>query len=315
MSLPLYLICVNYNKVKDPLEVIYDYINCDKPKNIITTLLMIDNSDNPILHKKIDFALYKNIRYYKYPKKNKANAINYAISKLINEDDALIICIDNDINFNKDFLSKYYDSFITNGQGFFYGGSFQVNIPNNIDSNVMPFLMGSQLGKTDAEFIKMERMMFMGCSYAFLKSQWKTVAGFDVRFSPGSEYGLSAVESVFQKKLKHFGYKPFFITSNSVIHKPLIESYKIKNVLLRHKNNGYTHGFQLLISSSINKFYKKIIYLCWDCIVLLIKGNWITFRFKINYLTGYVQSLILYLKIEDKKSFLIDGNQEVEKTR
>lgn len=313
MNLPLYLICVNYNKIEYPLEVIHDYINCEKPKNVITTLLMIDNSENPILDKKIDFTLYKDIRYYKYPKKNKAKAINHSISSLITEEDALIICIDNDINFKKDFLSKYYGSYIDKGSDFFYGGSFQVNIPNNIDSNVMPFLMGSQLGKSDAEFIKMKRLIFMGCSYAFLKSQWKNVGGFDIRFSPGSKHGLSAVESVFQKKLKHFGYKPFFVPSNSVIHKPLEESYTINNVLRRQKNNGYTHGFQNLISSGIYKFFKKIIYLSWDCIVTLIKGNWINFRFKFNYLIGYFQSFVLYLKIDNKTSFLNDGNQEMEK--
>lgn len=315
MSLPLYLICVNYNKIEYPLEVIYDYINCEKPKNVTTKLLLIDNSKNPILDQKFDFTLYNDIRYYKFPDKNKAKAINHSIGSYINEDEALIICIDNDINFKKYFLSNYYESFKIQGSDFFYGSSFKVNIPKNIDSNLIPFLAGSQIGKPDAEFVKMKTMIFMGCSYSFLKSQWQNVGGLDIRFSPGSKHGLGAEESVFQKKLKHFGYKPFLVTSNTVIHKPDEQSYKISNVLLRHKNNGYTHGFQNLISGSINKFHKKIIYLSWNCIVTLIKGNWLKFRFKLNYLIGYSQSFILYLKTDDQTSFLNNENQKMKKTR
>lgn len=304
--LPLYLLMVSYQREERALAVIENYINCNKPHSKVI-FLVVENSEVPRLGEFFNFNEHQDILCHYFNNKNKAAAVNFAVENLIPEEEVLIVHVDNDVRFDPDFLLKYYEAAIFNGSKFFFGGSFKVEIPATLDPNLLPYVQGSAKGKSDIGFQKMQSLIFLGCSYSFFKSQWKTVNGLDERFSPGSKYNLGAEESVFQKKLKHAGYKPFFIKKNTIEHKPLPSVYSLENILKRQENNGYTHGFQDLIEDK-DKFKKKyigrLLYLIKKSAVLCYKGKVLHFKMKFSYAKGYFKAFPLFLRIPNRKSFL-----------
>lgn len=306
MNFPLYLLMISYGRQSYALSVIRDFLNAQKPPSK-TRFIVVENSKNPNLNKKILFSEFPDIVYCHFQDKNKAAAINFAIKELIEEEEAVIIAIDNDIRFNVDYLLKYYNAALKKGRRFYFGSSFHVKYPFEFDQRLIPFLSGSAIGQPDEQFLKMERLMFLGFSYAFFKSQWKRVGGLDERFSPGSRFNLAAEESIFQKKLINAGFVPFFVKKNSVQHRTMKELYLEKNVAARQKNNGYTHGFQDLVSSSnVLKLdcLKKLAYLIWKSVVIFLEDDRIAFRMKSAYTKGYFNAFLLYLRIKDKSHFL-----------
>src|SRR5690606_27869404 len=126
----------------------------------------------------------------------------FCFKNRIPEEEALVILIDNDILFKKDFILNYYNAAIDKGNKYYFGGALEVEVPNNIEELLIPYLSISATGKSDNAFIKQKNPMFLGCNYCVFKTQWKYVNGLDERFSAGSKYGLGADESIFQKKLK-----------------------------------------------------------------------------------------------------------------
>lgn len=306
MSWPVYLLMVSYKRKDSAINIINQYRNALKPSSK-TKMLVIENNEEPLLPNFFQFFQYSDISYFHFKNKNKACAVNYAIDNLIKEKEALIIHIDNDIKFSKDFLIRYYNAALQKGTSFYFGGSFLVNYPKN-ESRLLPYLNRSAVGKKDEEFLKMRRLMFLGFSYSFFKSQWEVVNGLDERFSPGSEHNLAAEESIFQKKLKYAGFKPFFVVKNVVEHCPAPEVYKFKNILLRQENNGFTHGFQNLINTGNRlkiKYLKNLLYHVKGCVIFKFKNDSnIKWEVKYAYTKGYMKALILYFKIDNKKSYL-----------
>lgn len=305
-GLPIYLVMVSYQREEKALSVIENYLTSIKPCKELN-FIVVENSETPRLSNFFNFHEHEDIIYHYFENKNKAAAVNFAIGNLIPEEEALIIHVDNDIRFASDFLLKYYQAALAKGRNFFFGGSVSVNIPKSFDPDLLPFIQGSARGKSDLEFIKMKRLMFLGCSYAFFKAQWKTVDGLDERFSPGSKYGLAADESVFQKRLVHAGYSPVFVERNCVEHFPVFESYDKNIVLKRQKNNGFTHGFQDLISTKflLLKYFKKLFFLIRGTMIIFPKREKrFLFKMKTAYTKGYIKAFLLYIKTQDKKDFL-----------
>lgn len=168
-------------------------------------------------------------------------------------------------------------------------------------------MSSSALGKGDKEFNKMTSPMFLGFNYAVFKSQWLKVNGLDERFAPGSKFKLGADESVFQKKLMFAGYSPFYITDNLVEHKPEPRLFLEKNIARRQRNNGYTHGFQILITSKYflkADYFSRLIYLIKRCFIILFRFDFFNLKFRFNYTYGFFLGLLLYIVIDDKKSYL-----------
>lgn len=306
MKPPLYLLMVSYERPVCAISVIEDYLEAKKP-DAITKFIVVENSNNPSLKMNFEFSKHPDLLYYHFANKNKAAAINFAIKKLISEKEAFIIAVDNDIRFGPNFLCNFYNLGLRKGQKNYFGSSFSVQLPKDIDRNLIPFVQGSAKGKTDAEFRKMRSLMFLGFSYAFFKSQWKAVRGLDERFSPGSKYGLAAEESVFQKKLMYAGYTPCLIEKNSVEHHPLSENYNENNVMKRQENNGFTHGFQDIIGTKFLQFVytKKLFFFIRRTITIYSKGeNKLLFRMTAAYTRGYFKAFLLFLIIKDRKNFL-----------
>lgn len=302
---PVYILVVSYGKSEYTRSVIDDFFQSKKPVTD-TKLLIIENGPQPELKTIVKSKFYKEVVYHYLNTPIKAKAINFAIRNCIPEDEAFIICIDNDIRFKADFIIKYFEAALEHGNNYYFGSSFSVTLPE-IDPNLIPYLQGSQQGKTDREFEKMTKRMFLGFSYAFFKSQWRRVNGLDERFSPGSKYGLAAEESVFQKKLQHAGFKPSFVPNNEVEHRPLPNSYSLSAILDRQENNGYTHGFQDLIQNKSGLqiiYFKKLFYLLKRSTVLFFKTDKISHKVKVAYLIGYFKALPLFLKTSEKHDFL-----------
>jgi hypothetical protein len=298
---PIYLLMISYKREESAIAIINNYLKANKP-NVKTRFILIENSPFQKLP-----SLFPNIQemelvsYHYFQNSNKSKAVNYAINNYITESEALIVHIDNDINFDNDFLVNYHKTATEKGPLFYFGAGFRVPPPEIKDSRLMPFVQGSALGKTDTEFLKMKNPMFLGFNFCFFKSQWQKVKGLDERFGPGSKTNLSGDESVFQFKLKYVGYRPFFVENNYVLHQPEPVNYFKKNILKRVQNNGYTHGFQALIADK--NYLKKIAYLMKRCLILLIKGSIFELQFKYSYLFGHLHAYWLYLWIDNKKSF------------
>ncbi|WP_159429415.1 glycosyltransferase family 2 protein [Psychroflexus halocasei] len=269
-------------------------------KNISNTkLVLVDNSDFECLVDKYYFKR-PDVVHFKTQFKNKSKALNQAVKAFCKQNNDFIISLDNDVEFDQFFLKKYIDSAKLKGLKYYFGTSFIVkNKPKIINQSTYRFLQGSQKGKTDQDFKK--NKMFLGFSYAFFKKQWLQVGGFDERFGPGSSMGLSGDESIFQKKLIFAGFKPFLIESNPIVHKPLNSSYRKERVLKRVKQNGLTHGFQKIIESK-PEYFKRLLGLLWINCKLLIMFKFYDLHVQLKYLSGYLNSLIIYIKIEDKSS-------------
>lgn len=303
--LTLYLIMVTYGRESSALDIIKDYIQAIKPIDN-TTFLVVDNYKNSDLYNMlVSEDLIKNITYLSFSNPNKSAGINYAIANYVSEKNALIINIDNDIKFKSDFLKKYYESALQMGDKYYFGGSFRVNLPDTFDKNLLKFYQGSALGKSDGEFLKMKRLMFLGFNFAFFKSQWEEVNGMDERFGPGSKFNLSGDESVFQKKMMYVGFKPFFIENNQVLHQPESANYLKENALKRNRNNGYTHGFQFIINSNKTfkyDYWRKILGMSKSILVDILCNKIHNIGFKLQYALGYFLAFFTYLRSPNKKS-------------
>ncbi len=309
MKLPVYLLMISFGKVDAPIDVLNDYLAAEKPVTK-TKFIVVDNSEVPLLGKQFKFSDHPDIIYHHFRNRNKAAAINFAVKKLIKEEEALVICIDDDISFNVDYLWKYFQAAVKKGKGFYFGSSFFVNPPKDFDRNLVPYLSGSALGQPDAQFQKMNRLMFLGFSYCFFKSQWKKVDGLDERFSPGSKYDLAAEESIFQKKLKYAGFKPYFVKDNLIQHKPLPRLYSEKMVKFRQEQNGFTHGFQNLISSSKTfkiDYFRQLTGYIWQCLLFLFTKDRLDRSMKFAYTKGFFKALLLFLRYDDNRNYLTEA--------
>jgi hypothetical protein len=301
-----YIICVSFkNKVKGN-NILKQYIssqNLNKSK-----LLFVENGSKKNYETYINnYSNIHNVEIYFSESSNKSESINYLIREFIKEEEALIICIDDDIEFPDTFVSSYQEIAFSEGNKGFFGAAYTVpeSLTNLTLTKYKKLYQGSQFSKIDDEFQKSNNLVFMGCNFAFYKTQWVYVRGFDERFGPGSKYKLAAQESVFQKKLKYVGYKACFVTNNKVIHLPDSESYKLESVKNRTKQNGFTHGFQFLINSSsflkLDYFF-KVSKMFKSLLIYKIKKRNIDFLSKYYYTVGYLKAAILYLIIDNKKS-------------
>ncbi len=305
MDLPVYLLMVSYKRTKFALKIVEDYLTASKP-NSKCKFLIIENTEEaslkPYLQTNVD-----SIIYHHCSNKNKAAMVNFAVERLVKEKEALIIHIDNDIRFKKDFIIKYYNTAVFKGTSSYFGSSFVVNYPKEADP-LIPYLNASAVGKSDEHFLKMKKLMFLGFSYCFFKSQWERVSGLDERFSPGSKYNLAAEESIFQKKMMNVGYVPYFISNNQVEHKPEKHNYSLPAIFKRNENNGYTHGFQSLILSKqfLKTNYFKRLCFYWKLAIstYLSEGKSLNFKVKTAYAKGFFKAAILFVRIKDKSSYL-----------
>ena len=298
-----FIFIVAYDNPKNTSEVLNCYINAHK--NNATKLILVDNSNFDYIVNKSYFEFTDIIRF-KINDKCKSLALNKAIKFHCNSDSDFIICLDNDVEFEADFIIKYlnvlnYDSF-----DFYYGTSLNVIKPKGTsDLWYYRYLQGSQKGKNDVDFNRTKKKMFYGCSFAFYFKQWKNVNGFDKRFGPGSKHKLGSQESTFQKKLYKKGYRPLLIENNAITHKPLVESYKINYVLKRVLRNGRTHGFETLINDRSLfklKYQHKLLLNSYSSLLSFIRCKK-DLKFKLCYLIGILQSLNIYVFEKDKKSY------------
>ena len=308
-ELPLYLLMITFNRKASAISIINQFNAAEKPTPH-TTFLVVENGSSKNLEQEINPVSNTNVYYYHFNNKNKAAAINFAIKNLIAEQEALVVCIDDDISFKKDYLSNYYKTAIKKRNKFYFGSSFFVNLPKVFDRRLIPYLSGSALGQPDEQFEKMEKLMFLGFSYSFFKSQWTKVGGLDERFSPGSKYDLAAEESIFQKKLHHAGYKPNFVKKNVVEHRPEPHLYTKKMVRFRQEQNGFTHGFQNLISSTyflkLNCLKQMAGHLK-GCVILGFEKDRLAFSMKLAYTKGFLRSFLLFLKFDDNRNYLTNN--------
>lgn len=296
---------VSHINTAGALDVIKCYEKADKPHEQCA-LLIVENNTSKSLLNAFDFKQHDDIKCFYYPNKNKSAALNYVIgSKITN--DSLMIFIDDDILFKKDFILKYYMAAVKKGKNFYFGSSFRTDIPASFKAELIPFLNASAQGKSDSTFLKMKNLMFLGFSFAAFRSQWKSVKGFDERFGPGTSYGMGGQESVFQKKLAAKGFTPYFVEKNSVRHIPLYHTFSAGRIAKRQESNGKTHGFQDLILSKETLrtgYFKKLAFLCRRLIVLRFQNEGLTFMMRSSYAKGYFKALFVYFITNDRKSYL-----------
>lgn len=304
MELPVYVIMVSHENSTGALDVIKCYKRAEKPHEDCA-LVIVENNSSKSLYKAFDFARHDDIKYFHYFQKNKSAALNFVIETKL-EDESLLIFIDDDIHFENNFITKFYNAAVERGNSFYFGSSFRTEIPSSFRSELIPFLNTSAQGKSDKAFLKMKNLMFLGFSFAAFRCQWKSVKGFDERFGPGTSFGMGGQESVFQKKLQAKGFKPFFVKNNSVKHNPAYHTLSAGRIALRQESNGKSHGFQDLIVAEDSfkiRYIKKLVYYSRRLIVLRFQADTLTFRMKSSYIKGYFKALWIFLRIKDRKSY------------
>jgi hypothetical protein len=303
-KLKTYLVCVTHNNPKKGLKIIEQFLN--SPNKEEGKLLLIENGSwSNFQNYKDRFGFYDVLEIHFSDNPNKSASLNYLVGQVIKDKEAIIICIDDDVEFPEYFMKNYKTAASEQGNIYYFGGSLKATIPNDVDEKIWPYLSISATGKSDEAYSKQKDLMFLGANYAFFKSQWTFVKGFDERFSAGSKYGLGADESIFQKKLKHVGYKPYLVKNNPVLHLTDSDLYTRVRIIARIQNNGYTHGFQLLIlKGGFSMYMKRGFYLSKRCLFLLFSGSFLKFNFRFSYLKGHILALWLFLTITNRSSYL-----------
>lgn len=303
-ELPFYVVVVSHNSYQSTIQLVDNFNRAINESSVPAILIVVENSNNPLLSEEM-FSKMDGVKYLYYPIANKSKTLNYVIGTEIKEEETLILCLDDDISFELDFLQKFYQNATAGGDQFFYGGGLKVNKSDSFDAAIQDYYQGSILGKGDEEFLKSKSPTFFGCNYGFYKSQWERVNGLDERFAPGATTGLKGDESVFQKKLKHVGYLPYYIPDNYVVHHATDELYTLKAVLKRQYDNAFTHGYQLLIlNQSAILHFRKSFYLLRRVLLHLVKCNWKDLKIKSSFLRGHINSYFYYLRSKDNRTYL-----------
>ena len=306
MNLNTYLICVTHNDKKKGDGIIRQFIRSENKKG--ATLLLIENGNFDFYMKyKKSYSNEKSVKVFYSKSPNKSESLNFLISEKIKTDEALIICIDDDIDYPENFIKVYKNVALNKGNNYFYGGGMILPKSYNalVNEEYRSLYQLSQFSKNDEAFKKAKSLIFLGCNFSFFKSQWIRVNGFDERFGPGSQYGIAAQESTFQKKLIYVGFKPCLITNNKVVHYPEPNSYSLKSVKKRTTQNGLTHGFSFLIESQkflkIDFFY-RLLGMSKSLIEYKLKRQKNKYLQKKYYTIGHFKALITFLRIDNKKS-------------
>jgi hypothetical protein len=273
-------------------------------------LILVENGNREYYHNYLKtYQTEKNLSIIFCDSPNKSKCLNEVVQKLT--DNSLIICIDNDIEFPDDFIAKYNKTAKLKGNKYYFGGALIVPDAYNklINQKFLKLYQGSQLSRSDEDFISFKNGLFFGANFAFFKSQWTCVKGFDERFSPGSKYKLAGQESVFQKKLNYVGFQQYFIKNNPIVHYPEVKSYQLNAIKKRTKQNGTVHGVSKIINSdrfmgldyfkSLLDTFKKTI----GCKLTKQKGKYIYRKY---YSIGFMNALFIYFKLENKKSIFHD---------
>jgi len=306
MNLLTYLLCVSFNNFKKGENIIQQFINSNNKNQ--ATLLLIENGSLENYNKYNEqFITEKSVELFYSKSPNKSKCLNYLINDVIKEDEALIICTDNDVKYPADFVKTYKETAFKAGKKYYFGGSMIVPKLYNklVNQNYKNLYQLSQFSKADKDFKKSKRPIFLGANFAFFKSQWKRVYGFDERFSPGSKYGIAAQESTFQKKLLFVNYTPLFVSNNHVIHYPEEKSYQLDAVKKRTKQNGLTHGFSKLANSK-SKLKLDYLFRVGGLLKSLIKSKSIKnnsiYMYKKYYLIGHLKALRIYFFCDNRCS-------------
>jgi len=303
-KLKTYIVCVTHNNFFKGVKIIEQFLN--SPNMGEGRLLLIENGSlSNYQNYKYQYGINDVLEIHFSDNPNKSASLNFLVDQVIKDKEALIICIDDDVEFPDNFIMRYKEAASMKGNKYFFGGSLKATIPNDVDEKIRPYLSISATGKSDEAYSKQKDLMFLGANYAYFKSQWAFVNGYDERFSAGSKYGLGADESIFQKKLKHVGYKPYLVKNNPVLHLVDSELYTRARIISRIQNNGYTHGFQLLIlKRGFSIYMKRGIYLSKRCLFLFFSGSFSKFKFRFSYLKGHINAFWLFLTITNRKSYL-----------
>ncbi|MGM0635476.1 MAG: hypothetical protein ACQESK_05385 [Bacteroidota bacterium] len=301
-----YLICASYNNFKKGSHIIKQFVNSDNSTR--SQLLFVENGcEDNFKRYKEDFGSFEKISLVYSESPNKSKCINTLIANYVSKEEALIICVDDDIDFPETFVKRYQEVAFEKGNKYFFGGGYRV--PNELmslaDKGHKKMYQPSQFSKTDAAFLNAKRLIFFGCNFCFYKSQWVEVRGYDVRFGPGTKHNLGADESVFQKKMMYVGFKPFFVTNNQVTHYPDAKSYQLESVQKRNIHNGYTHGFSFLIESKQFfkiDFFHRLSGMVKSLIEYKLKKQKQKYVQKKYYTIGHFKALVTFLRIDNRKS-------------
>lgn len=309
-----YLICISFNSFTKAIGIITNFLNTDNKD--FAELILVENGNKEYFKKYLDkFENENNLKIIYSETPNKSECLNRVITN-IKDKEALIICIDNDIEFRNGFVRTYIETAIDKGNSFYFGG--EVIVPKELSCLIKEdyklLYQGSQSTKTSTYFID-NKLPFLGANFCFFKSQWEHVGGFDERFGPGSQYGLAGQESTFQKKLKYVGYKPFFVFKNSIVHFPEKDSYTLKAIRQRTQINGFTHGFNFLTQKNKNKIIKYIYNLGGMMKAILkfkLNGQTNKYVYKVNYFKGYIKSLLLFIKTKETNSIFRNLEKNID---
>jgi cellulose synthase/poly-beta-1,6-N-acetylglucosamine synthase-like glycosyltransferase len=177
---------------------------------------------------------------YKYSEvANKSSALNIALKDLSNN--SFLIFFDDDIRVSRNVIISYYESFLKNGDNYFYGGPFEVDYEKEPPSWYRNFLPPSARG-WKMRFDKISPYDFLGFNWGVHIKQIRKVGNFDSQFGPNSTTGATGQERDMMLRLDNAGVKPCFVADALVWHYVPKDRSTFNWALMRWYKGGINEG-------------------------------------------------------------------------
>ena len=241
-SLPLYILLPTNNRfhlLKRSVEFI---LKAEKPDNYKETIIIENGTPKTSENITSLFPDTLRLKYVYRENGNKSAALNFAIEKLIPEDNAIMIFLDDDVRFENDLFMQYMKALGDNKSGFYYGGPVDIDLEGDKPpEHWWKHFPNSHTGwQPDAKFGDNDIKYFLGYNWAAFKKDITNAGGFDEELGPGSQFDVHGQESRMQSKLLDFGITPFYVPNALVWHFITKEQMTVEFLIKRCKKQGRT---------------------------------------------------------------------------
>ena len=213
----MYTIIVSKSDSESIEETLISLSDCNKPNKYCGTII-VENGPSPS-NRELVQSLDSNLdTYYIHVQKGgKTNALNVALRRL---DTGLIFFSDDDVRFDPDVLTAYYDAGQQYGPGHFFGGPFDVKYETPPPNWLLDYLPPSAKGcgfddnaEVDSSFTG-----FLGFNWGAFVSDLKQAGKFDPRKGPGSSTGSTGDETDMQRRLVEIGTEARYVPGGRFTH-------------------------------------------------------------------------------------------------
>ncbi|NDW14291.1 glycosyltransferase [Alteromonas genovensis] len=177
-----------------------------------------------------------------------------------------ILLLDNDLSFNKSFLSQYYEAFSKRGQMYFYGGQIEPVFESSPQEWLLDYCPTSVKGLFFDEDSETNKPEFLGGNHAISRKAIEFLIKENGQVYDGesatADSGGIGEETRLQSYLLAKGFKGWKVSEATVLHPVPTESLTYEWVCNRRYRAGVTAGStELATHKSVPVWLSKIFYL------------------------------------------------------